>query len=72
MPKALAEYWEKKRANPKQSMSEIANKYGIPETTFWKRVTDRVAGTGYQSGGARKPRVLTKGTYKYFTCTNFT
>ena len=63
MPIALAEYFQLLGINPNQKMSPVAKKYGIPITTFWKRVTDRVEGTGYQSGGARQPRVLGRGTY---------
>ena len=61
MVKAIQEYKELKAINPGQEKAPIAKKYGIPTVTFWKRVTDRVHGTGYRSGGARRPRVLKKG-----------
>ena len=51
----------------KVSTRDIAIKNGLPPVTFWKRVTGRVKGTGYCSGGARRPRVLSVGKFKFIS-----
>ena len=47
------------------SISSIAKFFGIPKTTFWKRVTGKVIGQGHRSGGKGQPKVLSQGTVKH-------
>ena len=48
-------------AHNKPKVKRLAEKYGTPTLTVWKRVNDIVKGTGHHSGGPRKPKVLSKG-----------
>ena len=43
----------------KVNISEIA-KTRVPVATLWKRVCDKVWGTGHQLGGPWQPKVLSK------------
>ena len=46
------------------SIRAVADKYGIPYTTFWKRVTGRVMGTGYRSGGKGYSKIFSEGMFR--------
>ena len=43
--------------------SNLVKKYKIPVTTMWKQIQQIVKGKGHCSGGAGKPRVLSKGKW---------
>ena len=45
----------------KVNISNIAKQTTVPVATLWKRICDKVRGTGHRSGGPRQPKVLMKG-----------
>ena len=45
----------------KVNISDIAKQTTVPVATLWKRIHDKVRGTGHRSGGLRQPKVLMKG-----------
>jgi hypothetical protein len=49
------------------SVRAIARKYGIPESTFQHRVSDRahLGASSKTLGGYRKPRIIPAGEYTY-------
>ena len=46
------------------SICAVADKYSIPYTTFWKRVTGQVMGTGYRSRGKGYSKILSEGMFQ--------
>ena len=57
----LLNEWNAAPEFAKPKVKPLAEKYGIPVTTIWKRVNEKVKGTGHKSGGPRHPKVLLKG-----------
>ena len=45
----------------KVNISNIAKQTTVPVATLWKRICDKVRGTGHRSGGPRQLKVLMKG-----------
>ena len=45
----------------KVNISNIAKQTTVPVATLWKRICDKVRGTGHRSGEPRQLKVLTKG-----------
>ena len=57
----LLNEWNATPEFAKPKVKPLAEKYGIPVTTVWKRVNEKVKGIGHKSGGPRHPKVLLKG-----------
>ena len=57
----LLNEWNAASEFPKLKVKPLAEKYGIPVTTIWKHVNEKVKGTGHKNGGPRHPKVLSKG-----------
>ena len=61
---ALMEYNHLCKLYEHVSIHAVADKYGIPYTTFWKCVTGRVMGTGYRSGGKGYSKIFSEGMFQ--------
>ena len=57
----LLNEWNAAPKFAKPKVKPLAEKYGIPVTTVWKCVNEKVKGTGHKSSVPRHPKVFSKG-----------
>ena len=61
----LLNEWNAAPEFAKPKVKPLAEKYRIPVTTIWKRVNEKVKGTGHKSGGQGTPKFFQKVNYKF-------
>ncbi len=58
MENAMKLFHDMRSDSAPPTILDIAEKYGVPYTTLWKRVKGIVEGTGHHSGGKNNPHVF--------------